>query len=238
MNMDILITGAASLLGKALAERLSASSSHRLRLTDRTRLRTRFDFRQSKLGHGAATDDLVEGVDTIVHNPDPGKASAPSPADWLDACTRCTYNLFAAAAEAGVRRVIYLSSLDLFLPYDEDMAVTENWRPRPTTDPAVMAPYLGEFIAEEFCQEGDFSLVCLRLGHVVERREVEGQPYDPLWLDVEDAAAAIAAALDADLRRFEILHLQSVSPRSRFGVERARRSLGFEPAVDFSGAST
>ena len=235
--MDVLITGAASPLGKALVERLSASSPHRLRLTDRTRLDTRFDFRQSRLGHGAATRDLVEGVDAVVHNPHPGRASPPSPADWLDACTRCTYNLFTAAAEAGVRRVIYLSTLDLFLPYDEDMVVTESWRPRPSTDPAVMAPYLGEFIAEEFCQEGGFDLVCLRLGHVVERREVEGQPYDPLWLDVDDAAGAIAAALEADLSRFEILHLQSVSPRSRFGVERARRALGFEPAVDFSGAS-
>ena len=232
--MDILITGAASPLGSALVERLSAFTAHRLRLADRIPLDTRLDFRQSGLDHGENTRDLVKGVDTVVHNPSPGKGAAASPADWIDACTRCTYNLFTAAAEAGVRRVIYLSSLDLFLPYDEDMVVNENWRPRPTTEPAVMAPYLGEFIAEEFCLKGGFDLVCLRLGHLVEHREVEGQPYDPLWLDVGDAAGAIAAALDADLPHFAVLHLQSVSARSRFSVEQARQALGFEPAVDFS----
>ena len=102
--MDVLITGAASALGRALVERLSASSAHRLRLTDRSHLDTDLDFRPSELDHGDGTRDLVKGVDTVVHNPFPEKTAA-SPADWMDACTRCTYNLFAAAAEAGVRRV-------------------------------------------------------------------------------------------------------------------------------------
>ena len=122
------------------------------------------------LGEGAKAHRLIGGL--------PAGAKEQHPADWIDACTRCTYNLFTAAAEAGVRRVIYLSSLDLFLPYDEDMVVNERWRPRPTTEPAVMAPYLGEFIAEEFCLEGGFDLVCLRLGHLVEHREVEEQQRD------------------------------------------------------------
>lgn len=247
--MVILITGAASPLGNALAESLGASSAHTLRLTDRTPVETRLDFRQSGLDHDDSTLDLMKGVDTVVHSPFPqpfpqplpgplrGQAaglSAASPADWIDSCTRCTYNLFKAAAEAGVRRVIYLSSLDLFLPYDENLVVNENWRPRPTTEPAVMAPYLGEFIAEEFCLEGGFDLVCLRLGHLVDHRQIGGQPYDPLWLDLGDAAGAIAAAVDAELPHFAVLHFQSVSTRSRFSTERAQQLLGFEPAVDFS----
>ena len=236
--MDVLITGAASPLGDALTERLSPSSStHRLRLTDRIpHLDTRLEFRQSGLDHDDSTLDLLKGVDTVVHNPFPGKTA--SPAEWIDSCTRCTYNLFTAAAEAGVRRVIYLSTLDLFLPYDEDMVVNENWRPRPTTEPAVMAPYLGEFIAEEFYRERGFSLICLRLGHLVDHHQIGEQPYDPLWLDLDDAAGAIAAAIDADLPPFAVLHLQSVSDRSRFSAERAQQALGFELAVDFAEAAS
>jgi len=69
--MDILITGAASPLGSALVERLSAFPAHRLRLTDRIPLDTRLDFRQSGLDHGDNTRDLVKGLDTVVHNPSP-----------------------------------------------------------------------------------------------------------------------------------------------------------------------
>ena len=231
--LKVLITNAGSRLGRGLTPELRAAG-HELRLSHRSRIRTDCEFVQSQLGHGSATDRLVSGIGTIVHIPDPGPQ--PAAEDWIDAGTRRAYNLFLAAAEAGVGRLIYISTLDLFLPYDEEMVVGETWRPLPSTDPEQLGTYLGEFVAEEFAQEGRFACTCLRLGHLVEATEAEGQPYDPMWLELSDAARAIAAAVgrSADAPAFEILHLQSSSPRSRFRIDSARTALGFEPRHNFA----
>ena len=214
-----------------MAARLSAR--HRLRLTDRARFVTQCgEFVQSQLGHGKGTADLVADIDTIIHDHSPGGSAEA--ADWLDACTRRTYNLFTAASEAAVRQVIYISTLDLLAPYAEDLAVTEAYRPLPSTDCLVMGPHLGEFVAREFCQLQAFRLVCLRLGHLVSSDDIGDASFDPMWLDVSDAARGIAAAVDAELRPFDVIHLQSVSARARFGVDKARSALGFEPVVDFA----
>ena len=231
--MSVLITGAGTPLGRAATDAL-ATSGHSLRLTHRSSIRNPgHPFEQSRLGHGRASDRLVEGIDVVVHIPDAGRN--PSSTDHVDSSTRCTYNLLTAASEAGVRCVLYISTLDLFLPYEEDMSVRETWRPLPSTEPGIMAAYLGEFIAEEFAQEQRFSYTCLRLGHLVTADEAAGQPYDPMWLELTDAARAIAAAVDnRDGQRFEIFHVQSSSPRSRFNIDKARSALGFEPQWDFA----
>ena len=231
--MKVLVTSAGSRPGRAVTRELQAAG-HELRLSHRSRIRTDCEFSQSRLGHGHASDRLVSGIETIVHIPDPGPQ--PTAEDWIDTGTRCAYNLFLAAAAAGVGRVIYLSTLDLFLDYDEDMVVGETWRPLPSTDPEQLGIYLGEFIAEEFAQEGRFGYTCLRLGHLVEACEAEGQPYDPMWLELSDAARAVAAAVgrSVDAPAFEILHVQSSSPRARFRIDSARAALGFEPRHNFS----
>ena len=73
--MKVLITGAASDLGRSAAAELRRRR-HRLRLTDRRRLRTDLDFVQSQLGHGPQTDRLLQGMKAVVHIPGPGREGA------------------------------------------------------------------------------------------------------------------------------------------------------------------
>ena len=230
--MKLLLTGAASPLGRALTEGLR--SSHQLRLTARAPLETVLEFVQSDLGHDAATDALVAGLDAIIYQPEP---VADSAAGWIEACTRCTYNLLLAATDAGVERVIYLSSLDLLLGWDQGMDVTEDWQPRPSCEPSVLGPYLGEFVAQEFAHTRSLELLCLRLGHVISAAEATGRPFDPMWVEPRDVAQAVAAALQKDLPPFQILHFQSASERARFNSERARKVLGYEPRFNFEEVS-
>ena len=65
--MRVLITGAASPLGQAIAARLR--TDYQVRLTDREEISTDLEFVRSDLGHDEATDALVQGVDAIVHLP-------------------------------------------------------------------------------------------------------------------------------------------------------------------------
>ena len=131
-------------------------------------------------------------------------------------------------------------TLDLFLPYQDDMTVSENWKPLPTTDPAQLSAHLAEFTAREFAHSHAFDLVVLRLGHVVHADNVKGQNYDPMWLDERDAVQAIdlvlqkRSALDRrHHRNYHVLHLQSVSPRARFSSDRICDTLDFKPQYNF-----
>ena len=228
--MNVLLTGAASTLGRALAAGLG--DGLQLRLSDRLPVDTDLEFALSNLDHGEDTDKLVVGIETIVHLPNP-PAGATSAADWIDAATRRTYNLLTAATGAGVGQVILISTLDLFLPCDEDMTVRETWRPRPSCDPAVLAPHLGELIAGEFAHTGSLRLLIMRLGHVVRAEQVQGQTFDPMWVDERDVVRAVAAALEKDLPAYAIAHIQSDSLNARFGIDTARQMLDYEPQFNF-----
>jgi uronate dehydrogenase len=234
--VNVLLTGAASPLGRAVAPVLK-KQRHRIRLTDRKRLRSDLPFTQSQLGHGPSTDKLVDGIKAIVHIPGPADPSADA-ATWIDACTRCTYNLLIAGVEAGVEHMVYVSTLDLFTDYDEDFLVTPSWRPRPSTEPAVMAPHLGEFVAREFAQTQQIRLTVLRLGHLVDADDVStDDDLDPLALDPRDAAAGIAACLTEGAaghdRMYRIHHLQGDFDGARFPTADGRRRLDVALKHDF-----
>ena len=128
--MKVLITAAGGGLAGQLAEGLG--DDHVVLLTDREDVSTRFPFVRSDLNHTQPTNDLVRGVDVIVHSGvDDPHASV---SDQLDYQMRCTYNLLKAAWEEGVPRLVYLSSLSLMEGYDPSYAVTERWKPTPTLE--------------------------------------------------------------------------------------------------------
>ena len=232
--MHVLITGAATDLGQALATNLG--QAHQLRLTDHDALATDHEFIQSELGHDETTDALVADIDAIVH-----QAYAPRPDDdqttWLDHNSRRTYNLLLAASQVTVKRVVVLSTLDLFAPYDEKLTVSENWKPLPSCEPAILGAQLAEFTAREFAHSQALQVTIARLGHLVRADEIADQPYDPMWLDGRDAAQAVAQILHKGTqgRRYQygVVHIQSDSPRARFSIEPAKGHLKFAPQYNF-----
>src|ERR687886_636588 len=87
----------------------------------------------------------------------------------LDRATRGTYVLLQAAVAAGVERVILGSTLALLERYPPGWAVGEAWQPRPdVTDLSQLAAYLAEESARQFALAGPLTVICLRLGEVVE----------------------------------------------------------------------
>ena len=233
--MKLLITSAGSDLGQTLAATLS--SKFQIRLTDLNDVETELEFVRSDLNHGEETNQLVRGIDTIIHLAafPAGLLSASSDAANLeiDFLTRCTYNLLSASAEEKVKRVIYASTLGLMKQYDEDWTVTESWRPLPTTDPSTLAKHLGEFVCREFAREGLIGITCLRLGALVTDAEVLNQPFEATWLELGDAVHIFECALNAPAAKWEIFHVQSEYPDSRFSILKAKDSLKFNPQFSF-----
>lgn len=232
----VLVTSADSPLGQAVAAALGGR--YRVHLTSSLDVPTAQPFMRSDLGHDESTNALVQGTDAIVHI-----ATPPPDADQygqIDHRARCTYNLLMAAAEERIETVVYLSSLEMFKGYDEDYEVTEDWQPLLSSQPAALADYLGEFTCREFAHESRLRVVVLRLGTVVREDEVQGKPFDPLWVEQRDVVQAIASTLHVSLddtelagRRWTILHIGSGSPDARFTSQRAAELIGYQPQFNW-----
>ncbi|MCY3724681.1 MAG: NAD(P)-dependent oxidoreductase [Candidatus Poribacteria bacterium] len=229
--MNILITSAGSELARSVAGAFAAE--HTLRLTELYSVDTvEGTFVQSELGHDESTNELVRGIDTIIHiaeTPPNLLAEADQPDNYaIDYQTRCTYNLLMAAAEEGVKHAIYASTLRLFEQHGEDWTVTESWRPRPAVDSFVLSKHLGEFTCREFGREGKLNVTCLRLGNLVTADAAAPAEPDSMWLEMKDAVTAFQGALESS-SPWRIFHIQSEFPGSRFSIGKAKGHLKFDP---------
>lgn len=217
--MLILVTGAASPIVQALATALEADR-HQVRLVD------------NGLTDAQAMWRAVRGVDAVVHT---GELPSETPAQGderdtflLDYYTRGTHVLFKAAVEAGVRRFVYGSTLDLFRPYAEDLYISEMWRPLPTPDMEPMARYLGELTCREFARDFLVGVTALRLGTLQSQEDAVGQVPDLTWLDPRDAVRAFQGAVNRDMadspnwsRRWGLFHICATPPNPRYVSDRA-----------------
>ncbi len=229
--MNILITSAGSELARNVAGALA--EAHTLRLTELHPVENIVgDFLQSELGHDETTNELVRGIDTIIHIAEVSPeclAEADQPDNYaIDYQTRCTYNLLMAASEEGVKRFIYASTLRLFEQHGEDWTVTESWRPRPSVDSFVLSKHLGEFTCREFAREGKINVTCLRLGNLVTAETAATTEYDSMWLEMNDAVTAFQGALTSP-SQWDIYHIQSEFPEARFSVRTAKAEIEFNP---------
>jgi len=224
--MNILVTSAAAPLAQTLVKGLRAN--HAVRVTERVPVHGLADLAISPLGPDFSTNLLVRGMDAIIH------VAAPLPTDsalqQIDYLTRCTYNLCMAAAAEGVSRLIYLNTLAVMEAYDEHDRVSEVWRPKPTTESALLAKHLGEMTCREFAREVALDVVSLRLGHLLPDATGEVNREPAAWIDQRDALHAVEQALSSELdRRWSIFHIQHKSARTRFPVTQAEEQLQFSP---------
>jgi len=233
--VNLLLTSAASSLTQQLANGLRANhtGNHTIRLTERVPVAGLAHVAVSPLGPDFSTNLLVRGIDAIVHVAEP----LPEDTDLqrIDYLTRCTYNLCMAAAAEGVKRLIYLNTLEVMAAYDPTYLVGEFWRPRPTTAAPLLAKHLGEATCREFAREVKVEVVSLRLGNVLQDADDVGAEAHPMWLDARDALQAVELALTKPLsRRWSLFHIQHQAENARFPIFYAEQELGFVP--QFNGA--
>ena len=236
--MRVLVTSGGTRLSRIVAGALSGE--HDVRLTDRMPLEDApggVEVVSSDLGHGEATNDLVRGMDAIVHSGEPDPSASVS--DRLDDAMRRTYNLLSAAAEEGVPRLVYISSMSVMRGYPENHTVSERWRPRPGTDVSALCYHFGEYVCREFGRSGRVDTVCLRLGDLVEE---EGTATTSA-LYPHDAVQAVERALalgDAEKEpvyqepvirpTWSVFHIQSDVPNARYILNTAEEFLGYTPS--------
>lgn len=114
--MKVLVTGAAGLLGAESVARL-VRAGHEVSATDqkfRGDLGVRFE--PANLLDEHALYPLVRGMDALVHlGNHPNRFAGPSPQRLLAENVAMNANVFAAALDSGVRRIVFASSIQVML---------------------------------------------------------------------------------------------------------------------------
>jgi UDP-glucose 4-epimerase len=155
--------------------------------------------------------DEAEPVDAVVH-----LGAIPAPGLTTNAATfannaPATYNVFAAARRAGIRRVVWASSETVLgLPFADPppyLPVDEDYPPRPNSTYSLVKT-LEEEMARQFCRwEPDLAMVGLRFSNVMDPSDYARFPdfdTDPrlrswnLWgyIDGRDGAQAVRLGLE------------------------------------------
>ena len=216
--MNLLITSAASATTQVIAGPLS--SSHELRLTDLARNATG-EVIANDLDHGSSTDELVSGIDAIVNIGYQGQTGSPN--ELIDYHTRRMYNLLWAACEAGVKRVVNISTLRLFQDHEENLVVTEKWRTNPRAeDVDLLAAHMAEYVCREFARDRMVQVVNLRLGWPFDSSDTT----DTARISADLITDAVEAALvSEELIQWQDIHVQSKVENQRYITNTAARLL-------------
>ncbi|WP_203949822.1 NAD-dependent epimerase/dehydratase family protein, partial [Planotetraspora thailandica] len=158
--------------------------------------------------------EVLDGVDAVVHLANIPAPGIHTPAQTYNTNTVMNANVFLAAAQLGLGRVVWASSeTTLGLPFDVPPSyapVDEAHYPFPTSTYA-LSKVVGETTAEQVAAWSGIPFVALRFSNIHDPEDyatVPGYWDDPhsrkwnLWgyIDTRDAAAACRLALDAPLQ--------------------------------------
>lgn len=229
--MKIIITGARGHLGGKLALHLRAVG-HEVTGLD---LVADKDCVAADLTKLSGLPKLLAGQDALVH-----LAADRSPAaGWATALPNnvdATFNVFEAAREAGVKRVIYASSNWLM-----GGRRFESGPLSADTLPDVVNPYgisklIGERIGAFYARAYGMTVICTRIGWVQWTHDNEPGPHmamgrwgQEMWLSDRDFLNGMAAACTTPVHGFHIVNLMSNNPGMRWSLLETRDVLGFFP---------
>ena len=162
--------------------------------------------------------EVLAGADAVVHLaaiPAPG---IHPPAETFRNNAMSTYNIFSAAVDRGLSRVVWASSETVLgLPFDEPPAyapIDERHPSRPESSYA-LSKLVGETMADQLSRQSGIPFVGFRISNIMEPHDYakfESWQADPtirkwnLWgyVDARDVAQAVARALEANVTGAEV----------------------------------
>jgi uronate dehydrogenase len=220
----VLITGGAGKIATTLRERLRGK--YTLRLTDLVtppNLTADESFVAADLADPAAVTRAVEGVDAIIHLG--GISKEDSWEKILPANLVGTYNVFEAARQAGVKRIVFASSNHAVGYYRRADTVDHASLPKPDGRYG-LSKVFGEAIGSLYADKYGLEVFAVRIGAMTP------EPVDvrrlAIWVHPDDLAALVDLGLSLPGLRFEIVYGMSENKRTWWDNNNALR-LGYRP---------
>lgn len=249
MKKTVLITGASGLIGSLLVKELA--ETYHIRALTRHPMEG-VDVVQADIRDQAAMQVACQGVDSIIH-----LAAKISPWEtWEDVYTNNVageYNVYEAAAQAGVKQVIYASSNHAVGGYEPEAAPGIYLTGQPLLDHQVpvrpdgyygIGKCIGESMGRYYADYRGLHVICLRIGVIHghdnpypfvdwdEHMPPEPEPGERLaaiWLSQRDCVQLVEKCLQADDLRFEIFYGISNNQPHFYDLEHARKMIGYVP---------
>lgn len=162
--------------------------------------------------------ELIAGADAVVHFAAIPAPEMRPPGETFRNNAVSTYNVFSAAVDRGVGRVVWASSETVLgLPFLEPphfAPIDESHPPRPETSYG-LSKLVGEMLAAQLARRSSVAFLGLRISNIMEPGDYErfeAWQDDPsvrkwnLWgyVDARDVALAVRLGLEAELSGAEI----------------------------------
>lgn len=237
----ILITGAAGKIGQHITNTLIKETSYQLRLAD-INLFPLEKFKNA--GHEIIylnvssleeCQEACENIDIVIH-----LAGDPSPnADFyttlLESNIKGSYNIFKAASDNGITKVVVASSAQTVEGYPLDFQVTESSPVRPKNMYGVSKCFV-EALASYFAYEKQIQSIAIRIG-AYDDYKPEDQPLSArdmsAYISPEDFSDLLLKTIFAkNLPPFSIIHGISDNRFKRLNIEETKRLVEYTPNSD------
>ena len=228
----ILITGPGGRVGPHITPLLRRDFS--LRLLDTKPIATEGDdeFILADIRDLAAVQRACEGVRAVVH-----LAAVSDEDDFhtrlLPVNVAGTYNVFEAARQAGVRKVVFTSTAQTVLNYPRGEFITPEMAVRPATVYACTKIF-GEALARYYSDIHGLSMICIRLSwfHPPESALLrERIDMRAKWCSPRDLAQLITKSIRADVPLAIFFGLSNNSGRF-LDYSNAQLLVGYAPVDD------
>jgi nucleoside-diphosphate-sugar epimerase len=241
----VLITGASGLIGRltiaGLGDKYEFSALNRRPVPEIPCL-------QADINDAEAIKPAFVGMDMVLHL----SANTTDVYDWVDTMATTvmgTLNVYQAAQEAGVQRVVFMSSGSTMcgwewedaLPYgklargeyDQVTApwslLTQNDPPRPDS-PYAVGKLFGEQCGRWFSDRYGMSVLCIRLGAVLDTDRPKLLRHFPGYLSQSDAVQMIDKCLSAPLSlKYDIFDAISENRYRWRDTGHAKKVIGWQP---------
>jgi len=250
MNSKIVVTGGSGNLGRAALDVLTDAGYVVLNL-DVVAPQERIC--ESWIADLNQTGDLYEacrGADAVVHLAAHQAPFVAADAEVFRNNVTATYNVFKAASDMGVRRIVHASSVAAYgftyaqEIWDPEYLPLDETHPLAPKDPYAFSKVFGEQIADAYVSTHNLSVVSLRFAGInfdlsykslPKRWAKPGERLGTFWsyVDVRDAAEACKLAVEANVNGHEVFNI--AAKNSRFQTPTAKLIEEYLPGTKIKG---
>lgn len=193
----ILVTGGAGFLGSYLIERLCGRNEVSAiddlstgSLRNLSACRTAVRLRKASILNEKALGTVLKGKDLVYHLAARVSAaeSVEKPREYWRTNVEGTLNILKACVDAGVKRVVFVSSAAIYGDTEADPKV-ETMRPAPAS-PYATTKMVGEFACQEISSLRGIETVVLRIFNAYGPRQAPESPYASVTAKFASAVAA------------------------------------------------
>ena len=225
----ILLTGSVGRIGRYLRKELE--EDYQFRCVDRKLSLSTKNFRSFDIMNFKALLKEMQGVDAVIHLAINSSVDQP----WRDTYTTGiggTYNVFEAARQAGVKKIIYASTNHVSGWRDvlKESNITTEQPVRPDSLYAV-GKCFGENLGKYFCDRYGMSIICLRIGWFEYEQKISSATADLLkmWCSPRDLLQMVRRSLEAENLGFQIFYAVSDNTTRVHDISNAQQILKYKP---------